>query len=106
MKSTKSFTFSSRPPRKPPFPPKQRRKINLHEMSTYEVLQEHTHELKPDPSEDEAISEDPSIVNHDFKEDEQWGEVSEPGSSFDEISDYKHLVIVQHLPCPMCPMPR
>jgi hypothetical protein len=40
---------------------------------------------------------DPSVLDHDFKEDEQWGEVPELESSFDEIGDYKHRVIVQHL---------
>jgi hypothetical protein len=28
---------------------------------------------------------------------EQWGEVPELDSSFDEVGDYKHRVIVQHL---------
>jgi hypothetical protein len=40
---------------------------------------------------------DPSVLDHDFKENEQWGEVPELDSSFDEFSDYKHCVIVQHL---------
>jgi hypothetical protein len=34
---------------------------------------------------------------HDFKEDEEWGVVPELESSFDEVGDYKHQVIVQHL---------
>jgi hypothetical protein len=41
---------------------------------------------------------DPSVLDYDFKEDEQWGEVPELDSSFDEFGDYKHCVIVQHLP--------
>jgi hypothetical protein len=36
---------------------------------------------------------DPSVLDHDFKEDEQWGAVPEVESSFDEFSDYKHSVI-------------
>jgi hypothetical protein len=40
---------------------------------------------------------DPSVLDHDFKEDEQWGAVPELDSSFDEVGDYKHRVIVQHL---------
>jgi hypothetical protein len=40
---------------------------------------------------------DPSVLNHDFKEDEQWGEVPELDSSFDEVGDYKHRVIVELL---------
>jgi hypothetical protein len=43
---TKSYSpssSSSRPPGKPPFPPKQCCSINLHEMSTYEFLKVHTH---------------------------------------------------------------
>jgi hypothetical protein len=37
------------------------------------------------------------VLDHDFKEDEQWGAVPELDSSFDECGDYKHHVIVQHL---------
>jgi hypothetical protein len=40
---------------------------------------------------------DPSVLDHDFKEVEQWGEVPELDSSFDDYGDYKHRVIVQHL---------
>jgi hypothetical protein len=40
---------------------------------------------------------DPSVLDHDFKEDEQWGEITEMESSFDNVGDYKHRVIVQHL---------
>jgi hypothetical protein len=40
---------------------------------------------------------DPSVLDHDFKEDEQWGDFPELESSFDEFGDYKHRVIVQHL---------
>jgi hypothetical protein len=50
--------FSSKPPSKPSFPTKPLRNINLHEMSAYEFLQVHSHELEPDPEPDEAISED------------------------------------------------
>jgi hypothetical protein len=57
-KSSSSSPFPGKPPSKPPFPPKQRRNINLHEMSAYEFLQVHTHELEPDPIADEAANED------------------------------------------------
>jgi hypothetical protein len=57
-KPSTSSPFSSKPPSKPYFPTKPRRNINLHEMSAYEFLQVHSHELKPDPEPDEAISED------------------------------------------------
>jgi hypothetical protein len=40
---------------------------------------------------------DPSVLDHDFKEDYQYGEVPEMESSFDNVGDYKHQVIVQHL---------
>jgi hypothetical protein len=40
---------------------------------------------------------DPSVLDHDFKEDEQCGGVSELDSSFDEFGDCKHCVIVHHL---------
>jgi hypothetical protein len=43
------------------------------------------------------IEWDPSVLDHDFKEDEQWGVVPEIESSFDEFGDYKHCVIAQHL---------
>jgi hypothetical protein len=38
-----------------------------------------------------------SVLDHDFKENEQWGEIPEIESSFDNVGDYKHRVIVQHL---------
>jgi hypothetical protein len=40
---------------------------------------------------------DPSVLDHDFKEDAQWEEVPELDSSFNEVGDCKHRVIVQHL---------
>jgi hypothetical protein len=68
-------------------------------MTTYDFLQVHTHELEPDPAPDEAIIEEPSILNrnHDIIEDKQWGVVPEPESSFDEVGDYENHIIVQHL---------
>jgi hypothetical protein len=76
-KSSSPSSSSIRPPGKPQFPPKQCHSINLHEMSTYEFLQVHTHELEPDPAPDEAITTNPPILDHDFKEDEKWGQISE-----------------------------
>jgi hypothetical protein len=43
------------------------------------------------------MGRDSSVLEHDLKEDEQWGEVPELDSSFDDVDDYKHRVIVQHL---------
>jgi hypothetical protein len=40
---------------------------------------------------------DPSVLDRNFKEDEQWGEVPGLDSSFDDYGDYKHRVVVQHL---------
>jgi hypothetical protein len=40
---------------------------------------------------------DPSVLYHEFKEDEQWGEVPDINTSFDEVGDYRHQVIVQNL---------
>jgi hypothetical protein len=40
---------------------------------------------------------DPSILDHDFPDDEQWGDVPDPDTPFDAFGDYKHRVIVQHL---------
>jgi hypothetical protein len=48
-KPSTSSPFSGKPPSC---------NINLHEMSAYEFLQVHSHELEPDPEPDEAISED------------------------------------------------
>jgi hypothetical protein len=50
--------FSSKPSSKPPFHTNHVANINLHEMSTYEFLQVHSHEHKPDPEPDEAIHDD------------------------------------------------
>jgi hypothetical protein len=58
-KSSSPSSPSSRPPGKPPFPPKQRSSINPHEMSAYEHLQVHTHDLEPDPA-----SMKPSLETH------------------------------------------
>jgi hypothetical protein len=40
---------------------------------------------------------DPSLLYHEFKEDEQWGEVTAINTSFDEVGYCRHGVIVQHL---------
>jgi hypothetical protein len=58
-KTSTSSSFSSRPPSKPPFLPKQRRNVNLHEMSAYDFLQAHSHELDPEPIPDESVLEEP-----------------------------------------------
>jgi hypothetical protein len=63
---TKSPTPSPfRTPSKPPFPPKQHCAINLHEMSAYEFLQVHSHELEPDPEPDEAIHDESQLIETD-----------------------------------------
>jgi hypothetical protein len=89
-KSSSPSSSSSQPPDKPPFPPKQHWSFNLHVMSAYEFLQVHTHELEPSHASFEAITGDPPILDHDFKEDEQCGEIVEMESSFDEVGDYEH----------------
>jgi hypothetical protein len=39
---------------------------------------------------------DPSVLDHEFKEDEQWGDLSTIPSSFNEVGEYKHRVALQH----------
>jgi hypothetical protein len=102
-KSSSPSPFLSRPLNKPPFPLKRCCNINLHEIPACDLLQLHTPELEPDPAPDEVITKDPSILNHEFKEDGQWEEVHEPESSFDKIGDYKNLVNVQNLQYVQCP---
>jgi hypothetical protein len=53
--------------------------------------------LEPDPAPDEAITEDPPVLDHNFKKDEPGGEIPEMESFFDEVGDYEHCIIVQHL---------
>jgi hypothetical protein len=61
-----SSPVPSRPSSKPPFPPRQqRRNINLHEMSAFEFLQVHTHELEPDLTPDETNNEDSPDIEPD-----------------------------------------
>jgi hypothetical protein len=60
------YTKSSSPspfktPSKSLFPPKQICGINLHEISAYEYLQVHSHELEPDPAPDEITNEEPQV---------------------------------------------
>jgi hypothetical protein len=39
---------------------------------------------------------DPSVLDHEFKEDEQWGDPSTIPSSFNDVGGYKHRVVLQH----------
>jgi hypothetical protein len=39
---------------------------------------------------------DPSVLDHEFKEDEQWGEAPTINTQFDEVSDYKQCIILHH----------
>jgi hypothetical protein len=39
---------------------------------------------------------DPSVLDHKFKEDEQWGDFPSIPSSLDEVGDYKQQVILKH----------
>ena len=39
---------------------------------------------------------DPSVLDHTFKEDEQWGETPTYKSQFDEVGDYTQRVILHH----------
>jgi hypothetical protein len=38
----------------------------------------------------------PSVLDHEFKEDEQWGDSPTIPSSFNEVGEYKHRVALQH----------
>jgi hypothetical protein len=40
------------------------------------------------------IGRGPSVLDHNFKEDKQWGEVPGLDSSFDDYGDYKYRVVV------------
>jgi hypothetical protein len=39
---------------------------------------------------------DPSVLDHEFKEDEQWGEAPTINTQFDEVGDYKERIIIHH----------
>jgi hypothetical protein len=39
---------------------------------------------------------DPSVLYHEFKEDETWGDSPTIPSSFDDIGDYKHCIALQY----------
>jgi hypothetical protein len=39
---------------------------------------------------------DPSVLDHEFKEEEQWGEAPTINTQFDEVSDYKLHIILHH----------
>jgi hypothetical protein len=39
---------------------------------------------------------DPSVLDHEFKEDESWGDSSIIPSSFDEVGDFKQHVSLKH----------
>jgi hypothetical protein len=39
---------------------------------------------------------DPSALDHEFTEDDQWGEPPTIPSSYDDVSEYKHRVAFQH----------
>jgi hypothetical protein len=39
---------------------------------------------------------DPSVLDHVFKQDEQWGEAPSFNSQFDEVGDYKQRAILHH----------
>jgi hypothetical protein len=40
---------------------------------------------------------DPSVLDHDFQADDQWGVVPEIDDRFNQFGDYNHRVVVQHL---------
>ena len=40
---------------------------------------------------------DPSVLDHEFNADTQWGDVPDIDTRFNEVGDYQHRVIVQHL---------
>jgi hypothetical protein len=39
---------------------------------------------------------DSSVLDHEFKEDEQWGDPSAIPSTFNDVGEYKHRVALQH----------
>jgi hypothetical protein len=39
---------------------------------------------------------DPLVLDHELKEDEQWGDPPTIPSSFDDVGDYKYHVALQH----------
>jgi hypothetical protein len=39
---------------------------------------------------------DPSVLDHEFKEDEHWGDTPPIPSSFNDVGDYKHRIVLQH----------
>jgi hypothetical protein len=39
---------------------------------------------------------DPTVLDHEFKEDEKWGDPSTIPSSFNDVAGYKHCVALQH----------
>jgi hypothetical protein len=39
---------------------------------------------------------DPSVLDHEFKKDEQWGDSPTIPSSFNDVGDYKYRVALQH----------
>jgi hypothetical protein len=39
---------------------------------------------------------DSSVLDHEFKEDEQWGDPSTIPSTFNDVGEYKHRVALQH----------
>jgi hypothetical protein len=39
---------------------------------------------------------DPSVLDHEFKEDEQWGDTPIFPSSLDDVGDYKYRVALQN----------
>jgi hypothetical protein len=64
-------------------------KDGLSHLSIYSYT-EYEWDNVPMSSSPSELEWDPSVLNHAFKEDDQWGEVPELESSFDEIGDYKH----------------
>jgi hypothetical protein len=66
-KSPISPPFDNRPPSKPPFTTKLRRNVNLHEMSAYDFLQAHVHELEPESAPDEIVQDEIQTSEEDHE---------------------------------------
>jgi hypothetical protein len=58
--SSSSYPFPSTPLSKPPYP-NQRRQMNLHDISAYNLIQAHVYELETEAVPDDTITDDSSV---------------------------------------------
>jgi hypothetical protein len=43
-----------------------------------------------------ALEWDTSVLDHEFKEDQQWGEAPTINTQFDDVGDYKQRIVLHH----------